>query len=166
MANRFEKRAIFTVHKRIIKRIIFSSLFVLVATSFSSAQNLKIIYASGPHGYYNDSTIDVYGSSAVNLFASPNFYIINQGVGAYLHCERSIISVLPGTSNAFCFAGACGSTSQNSDLHFDSCYIPAGDTANGFNTFYGDYYAAGQNGSSFTYVILFLMPIMQTPARL
>lgn len=129
-----------------MKKITLLLSFALAAVSFSQAQNLKIIYQGGTdHNYLNDSTILVYGSSTVSFFPSPTFDVINKSSdSANLWVKRTIISALPTTTNAICFAGYCGAVTQGASVY--SCNIGAGDTAELGNAFYGDYYPNNQVG--------------------
>ncbi len=123
-----------------MKRLILS-VFILGALATSlKGQNLGLSWLSG--NIANGSTIDVSGD--VNSMLDVYIFVHNIGVSALeVKVRKENISVIPGSSNMFCFASQC--FGDNTLVSVDSVNIlPSGVDS----TFSGEYFPFGNEGAT------------------
>jgi len=135
-----------------MKKIAFSLLFALAATSFVFSQNLEIIEPGNSH-ILNDSTIYSYGLSSDAEFG-PTLDIINTSSGSLtVNVRRVIIDTVTGSQNEICWALFCYGPSVNQSPNTEN--IGSHDTAKGSNQFNGDYLPNGHTGTTTIKYIFF-----------
>ncbi|MBU0765800.1 MAG: T9SS type A sorting domain-containing protein [Bacteroidetes bacterium] len=130
-----------------MKKVLLALSFV-VCCSLSFGQNLKITDTSG----------NVLNSDTLFLADTPGVYqviahlvVINEGASTYnVYCKKDTLSLVPGSTNDFCWAGLCYPASTY--ISSASLAMAPSDTSTEFSTHYRPY---DNNGTSLIRYVFF-----------
>jgi len=133
------------ISQPIMKKISVLLLFVLSATFFCSAQNLKIIRPHYTNNVLNDSTVIHYGNS-VNEMVDSISVINSTNSSISILVKRDTAVWNPATVNSFCWGINCFAPGVSITPFSDRQNVSSGDTLKGVNGLFADYSAYGYVG--------------------